>query len=153
MRSVNLDKHVKVKVLVTQSCPNSLRPRGHSPSGSSVQGIFQARILEWVAMPSSRKSSWPRDRICAFCAGCIAGGFFNAEPLEKPLPTPTGLLSFSSQGLLQTFSTLLVTALQPSSSHSTNDFTYSFTEKPTKGQSLTHKLCLPLTFSTSFSCP
>ena len=30
--------------------------------GSSVQGILQARILEWVAMPSSRRSSWPRNQ-------------------------------------------------------------------------------------------
>ena len=34
-----------------------------SPSGSSVHGILQARILEWVAMPFSRGSSWPRDWI------------------------------------------------------------------------------------------
>ena len=33
-----------------------------SPSGSAVHGILQARILEWVAMPSSRRSSRPRDR-------------------------------------------------------------------------------------------
>ena len=36
-------------------------------------GILQARILEWVAMPSSRGSSWPRDRTPV---SCIAGGFF-----------------------------------------------------------------------------
>ena len=34
----------------------------HSPPGSSGHGILQARILQWVAMPSSRGSSWPRDR-------------------------------------------------------------------------------------------
>ena len=33
----------------------------YSPTGSSVHGILQVRILEWVAMPSSRGSSWPRD--------------------------------------------------------------------------------------------
>ena len=33
----------------------------HSPSGSSVHGISQARILEWVAISFSRASSWPRD--------------------------------------------------------------------------------------------
>ena len=33
----------------------------YSPPGSSIHGILQARILEWVAMPSSRKPSWPRD--------------------------------------------------------------------------------------------
>ena len=35
-----------------------------SPPGSSIQGIFQARTLEWFAMPSSRRSSWPRDWTC-----------------------------------------------------------------------------------------
>ena len=35
-----------------------------SPPGSSVHGILQARILEWVAMPSSRRSSWLRDQTC-----------------------------------------------------------------------------------------
>ena len=43
---------------------NSLWPHGlYSPPGSSVRGIFQAGILEWVAIPFSRGSSWPRDRI------------------------------------------------------------------------------------------
>ena len=37
-------------------------PMDCSPPGSSVHGILQARILEWVAMPSSRGSSQPRDR-------------------------------------------------------------------------------------------
>ena len=36
---------------------------GCSPPGSSVYGILQARILEWVAIPFSRGSSWPRDQI------------------------------------------------------------------------------------------
>ena len=39
-------------------------PMDCSPPGSSVPGILQARILEWVAMPSSRESSWPRDQTC-----------------------------------------------------------------------------------------
>ena len=43
-------------------CP-ALRPHGCSPPGSSVHRTFQARILEWVAVSSSRGSSWPRDRI------------------------------------------------------------------------------------------
>ena len=32
--------------------------------GSSVHGILQARIVKWIAMPSSRGSSWPRDQTC-----------------------------------------------------------------------------------------
>ena len=41
----------------------------YSPLGSSVHGILQARILEWVAMPSSKGSSQPRDRTCVSCIG------------------------------------------------------------------------------------
>ena len=51
---------------------------------SFVHGILQARILEWVAMPSSRGSSLPRDQACISCVSHIAGGFFTAEPLGKP---------------------------------------------------------------------
>ena len=46
---------------VTLVMPNSLQPHRHSLPGSSVHGIFPARILEWVAMPSSRVSFQPRD--------------------------------------------------------------------------------------------
>ena len=55
-----------------------------SPPDSSVHGILQTRILEWVAMPSSRGSSWPRDRIPILCYSCIAGRFFTSEPPGKP---------------------------------------------------------------------
>ena len=44
--------------------------------GSSVHGILQARILEWVAMPSSsRESSWSRDQTRIFCVSCIGRQF------------------------------------------------------------------------------
>ena len=52
-----------------------------SPSDSSIHGVFQARILEWVAISSSRGSSWPRDQTCI---SCIPGEFFTTEPSEKP---------------------------------------------------------------------
>ena len=45
----------------TQSYPSLCDPMDCSPPGSSVHGILQARILEWVAMPSSRVSFQPRD--------------------------------------------------------------------------------------------
>ena len=45
-----------------QLCPTLCNLMDHSPAGSSVHGILQARILEWVAMPSSRGSFWPRDQ-------------------------------------------------------------------------------------------
>ena len=47
------------------SCFSHIRlwdPMDCSPPGSSVLGILQARILEWVAMPSSKESSWPRNQ-------------------------------------------------------------------------------------------
>ena len=46
-----------------QLCPTLCNPMNCSPSASSVHGILQARMLEWVAISSSRQSSWPRDRI------------------------------------------------------------------------------------------
>ena len=51
-------------VLVTQSCPTLGDPLDCSPPGSSVYGILQARILEWVAIFSSRGLSQPKDRNC-----------------------------------------------------------------------------------------
>ena len=48
-------------MLVAQSCPALCNPMDCSPKGSSVHRILQERILEWVDMPSSRGSSWPRD--------------------------------------------------------------------------------------------
>ena len=50
-----------------------------SPLGSSVQGILQARTLEWVAMPSSGASSQPRDRICVSLSPALTGVFFTTS--------------------------------------------------------------------------
>ena len=50
----------KVKVLVTQSCPALRNPMNCSPSVSSVLGFLQAGLLEWVAIPFSRRSFQPR---------------------------------------------------------------------------------------------
>ena len=43
----------------------------YSPPGSSVHGIFQARILEWVAISSSREAFPPRDRTCISGTSCL----------------------------------------------------------------------------------
>jgi len=48
-------------MLVTQSRLTLFDPMDYSPLGSSVYGILQARILEWVAIPFSRESDRPRD--------------------------------------------------------------------------------------------
>ena len=62
---------MKVKVVVAQSYPTFCDPLDCSPPGCSVCGILQARILEWVAMPSSRASSQPRDRTHISCVSCV----------------------------------------------------------------------------------
>ena len=59
--------------LVAQLCPTPCNPMDYSLPDSSVHGILQARILEWVALPSSRRSSQPREWTQV---SCIAGGFF-----------------------------------------------------------------------------
>ena len=48
---------------VTQSCPTLCDPMDCILPGSSVHGIFQARVLEWIAISFSRASSWPRNQI------------------------------------------------------------------------------------------
>ena len=60
-------------MLITQSCLTLCKPMNHSPPGSFVHGILQARILKWVAIPFSRRSSWPRDWTWD---SCIADGLF-----------------------------------------------------------------------------
>ena len=57
----------KVKVLVAYFCPTLCDSVDCSLPGSSVRGILQARIQEWVAIPSSRGSSRPRDQIHVSC--------------------------------------------------------------------------------------
>ena len=63
----------QVKMKVAHSCPILCDPTNCSPSGSSVHRILQARLLEWIVMPFSRGSSWPREWTWV---SCIAGRFF-----------------------------------------------------------------------------
>ena len=58
---------------VAQLCSTLCDPMDYSLSGSSIHGIFQARVLEWVAISFSRGSSRPRDRTQV---SCIAGRRF-----------------------------------------------------------------------------
>ena len=91
------------KVLVMQSCPTLCDPMDWSLPGSSVHGILQRRILEWVAIPFSRVSSWPRDQTWVSCiAGRVltiwatreAWGFKQSGYTYKPL----GFLYIPCQG-------------------------------------------------------
>ena len=54
-----------------QSSLTLCNPMDGSLPGSSVHEILQARILEWIAMPSSRGSSQPRDQTCVSYISCI----------------------------------------------------------------------------------
>ena len=61
--------HWVLDVLSIQSRLTLCDPRDCSPPGSSVHGIIQARILEWVAIFFSRGSSWRREQTCVSCIG------------------------------------------------------------------------------------
>ena len=58
-------------VLCAQLCPALWDPMNCSPPGSSVHGVFQARVLEWVAISYSRGSSWSKDQTRVSCVSCI----------------------------------------------------------------------------------
>ena len=66
---------------VAQSCPTFCDPMNCSLPGSSIHGIFQARILEWVTISFSRGSSWPRDWTQVFH---IAGRCFTIWAIYFP---------------------------------------------------------------------
>ena len=70
-----------MRVKPLQSCLTLWDPMNHRSPGSSVHGILQARILEWVSMSSSRGSSQLRDQTHV---SCIAGEFFTTKPSRKP---------------------------------------------------------------------
>ena len=69
-----------VCVLAAQPCLTLCDPIDCSPPGSSVLGILQARILEWVALSFSRGSSWPRD---GTLVSCIAASFFTTWAIRE----------------------------------------------------------------------
>ena len=73
----------EVKVLAARACPTLYLPMDFSSPASSVQGVLQARTLDWVAIPFSRRSSWPRDQTQV---SRIAGRFFTVwATREAPL--------------------------------------------------------------------
>ena len=62
-----------------QSCLTLCNPVDHSPPGSTVYGFLQVRILEQVAMPSSRESSQPKNQTCTLMSPALAGRSFNTS--------------------------------------------------------------------------
>ena len=85
--------------LVIQLCPTLCDPMDCSPPGSSVHGILQVRILEWIALPSSRGSSQPRGRTRS---PALQADSLSSEPPGKPMNATVGNLSFL-QGIFLTW--------------------------------------------------
>ena len=67
-----------------QLCLTLCNPIYCSLPGSSVHGIFQARILQWVAMPSSRDLPDPGTELTSLMSPATAGGFLPLAPPRKP---------------------------------------------------------------------
>ena len=64
---IKAESHEESESEFTQSCPTPCDPMECSPPWSYVHRVFQARVLEWVAISFSRKSSWPRDQTRVSC--------------------------------------------------------------------------------------
>ena len=80
------DNSVCVRVCsVPQSCPALCDPMDCSLPGSSIHGVVQARILEWVAIFSSRGSYSPGIKPSFPASATLAGSFFSAEPSGKKM--------------------------------------------------------------------
>ena len=86
-------------MLVIQLCLTLCKPMGYTLSGFSVHGSLQVRILEWVANPFSRGSSWPRDRTWV---SCIASRFFTIWATRETL------VDYDISIVLQFFTCLLI---------------------------------------------
>ena len=98
--------YIYIYVSVTQLCPTLCDSADCSSPGSSVYGLLQARILEWVAISISRGSSWPRYQIQTSLTG---GRFFtvwamwecslplNLSPTACPPPSYTSRSSQSTK--------------------------------------------------------
>ena len=69
-------------VLIEQLCLTLCNPMDYSPPVSSVHGILQASVLEWVVIPFSRGSSWPRDQTQV---SSIAGRLFTILATREAL--------------------------------------------------------------------
>ena len=89
---------IKKKTEVAQSCWTLCDPMDCSPPSSSVHGIFQARVLEWVAISFSRGSSQPRDQIWV---SCIASRHFTIwATMEAPWAQGTSLMWYCRWDIL-----------------------------------------------------
>ena len=95
-----------VPAKLLQFCLTVCNPLDCNLPGSSVHGLFQARILEWVAIFYSRGSSWPRDQTHVSCISCIDRQILYLcttwETRDTPYPIPVRAFKWlpQSKGLL-----------------------------------------------------
>ena len=96
-------------MLVAQLCPTLCDLMDCILSGSSVHGILQARILQWVAIPFYRGSSWPSDRTWILALQIDS---LPSEPPGRPLQQSTSILYKSLSGFLEVVK-LKIKTIQP----------------------------------------
>ena len=109
--SLHINVHLIMFIVVTQ-CLGRVQlcdPMDYSPPGSSVHGVSQARILEWVAISSSRGSSQSSDGIRISCVSCIGKRilyhYTTWKALNKGKQLPNVELEPMTLGLRVSFST------------------------------------------------
>ena len=103
-------------VLVAKSCLTLCNCMGCRPPGSSVHGISQARILEWVAMSFSRGSSLPRGQTQVSCtAGRIFTGWARREGIYIKINKCNFNNNFYLHNMLLSNSMILLSSKQPES--------------------------------------
>ena len=100
---------------VTSVMSDLCDPKDCSPPGSSVHGILQARLLEQVAMPSSRGSSRPRDRTHIFYVPSLAGRFFTTSATweDSLVPYTLPVICGCEETLYHLFQTFYSRNFQP----------------------------------------
>ena len=136
--------------VVAQLCLTVCDPMDYcSPPDSSVHGILQTRILEWVAIPFSRGSSRPRNQTQV---SCVAGRFFTSEPPGVVFP----LVNYSLKKLQTPLVTitnsigkLLIKKIFKDSDWPSQDHLKTLDQSP-KAQGTEYVLCVPLNMSIIF---
>ena len=100
-----------------QVCLTLCDPMNCSLPGSSVHGILQSRILDWVAMPTSRGSSQPRDQTHISCVSCFADGVFTVNTTREALKSGIYSYRFIHTSLSLSFASFLDLVLELSMFH------------------------------------
>ena len=83
----------KSKSKISQSCSTLCGPMDCSLPDSSVHGIFQARIVEWVAISNSRGSSQPETEPTSLVSPALTGRLFTTELPGKPVMMNNGVIT------------------------------------------------------------